>query len=301
MSSAYALLAVGGTPEGLAASSWGPFDVTACTRDGALEHLRARDFDAVLLTAASVEEADAIALWPGLSQAVLDAGVVLLTPAASPTFVARLLKAGLQDVQPAGSAESLARCLRLAIERKRLDKAARKACATDLATGLPNHAQLIEHMSHLLALREREPAPMALLALRVEGLATVAQSLGAESANIVRRKAAVRVRAGLRASDVVASIGNDAFAVLLAWIDAPDDAQYVVNKLTQSMQQPFSVAGSSVALSVSAGLSQYPEHGKEANELVRRAIGLAASATPSGRAGFADHVERGPTKAANDD
>ena len=37
-------------------------------------------------------------------------------------------------------------------------------------------------------------------------------ALGAESANVLRRKVAVR----LRASDVVASIGNDAFLVLLA-------------------------------------------------------------------------------------
>ena len=51
------------------------------------------------------------------------------------------------------------------VERKRLEVAARKAYATDLATGLPNHAQLMEHMTHLLALREREPAPMVLLVL----------------------------------------------------------------------------------------------------------------------------------------
>ena len=41
------------------------------------------------------------------------------------------------------------------MQRKRLDIAARRAHATDLATGLPNHAQLMEHMTHLLALRER--------------------------------------------------------------------------------------------------------------------------------------------------
>ena len=44
--------------------------------------------------------------------------------------------------------------------RKALTKVidARKAYATDLETGLPHQQQLIEHMSHLLALREREPA-----------------------------------------------------------------------------------------------------------------------------------------------
>ena len=61
----------------------------------------------------------------------------------------------------ARGAQALA--LRQAVERKRLDAAARRAYSTDLATGLPNHGQLMEHMNHLLALREREPAVMALL------------------------------------------------------------------------------------------------------------------------------------------
>ena len=65
---------------------------------------------------------------------------------------------------------------------------------------------------------------MALIVLRIGGLARTAEQLGAEAANVLRRKAAVRLRAGLRASDVVASIGNDAFAVLLAWMDAPTAA-----------------------------------------------------------------------------
>jgi diguanylate cyclase (GGDEF)-like protein len=301
MSSPFALLAIGDVPDGLAASSWGPFNVTPSTLEAAPDHLRERHFDAVLLHVASAEEADRVALWPALSHATLDAAVMLLTPSASPTFAARLLKAGVQDVQAPGPVETLGRSLRLAIERKRLEQAARKAYATDLATGLPNHSQLIEHMSHLLALREREPAPMALLAFRIEGLATVAASLGTESANVVRRKAAVRLRAGLRASDVVASIGHDAFAVLLAWIDAPADGQRVVAKLVQAMQQPFSVAGSTATLAVSAGVSHYPEDGKEAGELMRRAIGQAAGMAPMGREGFANRVERGPAAAANDE
>jgi GGDEF domain-containing protein len=86
-------------------------------------------------------------------------------------------------------------------------------------------------MTHLLALREREPAPMAVIALRIEGLSGVAASLGRESANVLRRKVAVRLRASLRASDVVASIGNDAFVVLLAWIDSPADGERVAGKL----------------------------------------------------------------------
>ena len=274
---------------------------TCCASlDEAAAHLRDVSFE-VMVAAAPAED---LLHWPSLSHAVLDTAVVaLLVEAPAEAVMAALLERGVQDVvvQTDGAAGALQRRMDIAVRRKSLDRAARKAFATDLATGLPNHTQLLEHMTHLLALREREPAPMAVIALRIEGLATVQAALGAESANVLRRKVAVRLRASLRASDVVASIGNDAFLVLLAWIDAATDGERVASKLGQSLRQPFNVAGSDVAVAVSAGLALYPEHGKTADALLRRSVGQAASLATVGREGFANRVERGPSAAANDE
>jgi diguanylate cyclase (GGDEF)-like protein len=286
-------------PSLLATSAWGPFELHLCTTLGdAAAELQAQHFDAVLLTGD-----DQLATWPALSHATLDAAVLAIADP-TPPLATRLLAAGVQDLlseDEANDLQTLARRLHLAIERKTLDRTARKAYATDLATGLPNHAQLLEHMTHLLALREREPAPMAVIAVRIEGLATAEARLGVESANVLRRKVAVRLRAALRASDVVAATGTDAFAVLLAWIDAPTDGERVAAKLAQTLQRPFKVTGQDIAVAVSVGLSLYPEHGKDADSLLRRAVGQAAGTASVGRAGFANFVERGPGAAANED
>ena len=301
------ILCIGGTPPDFGLSPWGPFTVDVCeTLADAAALLRDGPVDAVLRLARAGADGDAVEallVWPALSQVVLDAALVVVVPEPVAAPALRLLQRGAQDVLNANGldAQTLARALRLAIERKRLEQAARKAYATDLATGLPNHAQLLEHMTHLLALREREPAPMALIVLRIEGLASTEAALGAEAANVLRRKVAVRIRSGLRASDVVASIGADAFAVLLAWIDAPADAARVAGKLAQSVQQPFRVASNERAVAISVGLAAYPEHGRDADALMRRAIGQAAFAASVGRDGFANRIERGPASAANDD
>ena len=274
---------------------------TCCASlDEAAVHLREVSFEVMVAAA----PAEALLHWVALSHAVLDTAVVaLLREAPADAVLAALLERGVQDVvvQTDAPAEALQRRMDIAVRRKALDRAARKAYATDLATGLPNHTQLLEHMTHLLALREREPAPMAVIALRIEGLATVQAAMGVESSNVLRRKVAVRLRASLRASDVVASIGNDAFLVLLAWIDAATDGERVTAKLVQSLRQPFNVAGSDVAVAVSAGLALYPEHGKTADALLRRSVGQAASLATVGRSGFANRIERGPSTAANDD
>jgi diguanylate cyclase (GGDEF)-like protein len=276
-----------------------PGAVCCASLDDAGAKLREVSFEMLL---AAVPAAELLA-WNALSHAVLDTAVVALLPAAPDEATqGLLLERGVQDivVQTDPPADALRRRLEIAAQRKALDRIARRAFATDLATGLPNHTQLLEHMTHLLALREREPAPMAVIALRIEGLATVQASFGSESSNVLRRKVAVRLRASLRASDVVASIGNDAFVVLLAWIDSPGDGERVAAKLVTALRQPFSVAGNDVAVSVSAGLALYPEHGKAADTLLRRSVGQAAELATMGRDGFANRVERGPVSAAND-
>ena len=273
---------------------------TCCANlDEAAAHLRSVSFEVMV----AAVPAEALIGWPALSHAVLDTAVVaLLVESPADALLAALLERGVQDVvvQTDAPAEALHRRMDIAVRRKALDRAARKSFATDLATGLPNHTQLLEHMTHLLALREREPAPMAAIALRIEGLAAVQASLGSESANVLRRKVAVRLRASLRASDVVAAIGNDSFLVLLAWIDAATDGARVMAKLAQSLRQPFNVAGSDVAVEVTTGLALYPEHGKTADALLRRSVGQAASLATDGAGGIAARVERGPSTAAND-
>jgi diguanylate cyclase len=273
---------------------------TCCaTLDEAAAHLREVSFESML---AAVPAAELLS-WPALSHAVLDTAVVAVLPApADSAMQLQLLERGVQDIVVPGDApaEALRRRLEIALQRKALDRLARKAFATDLATGLPNHAQLLEHMTHLAALREREPAPMAVIALRIEGLAAVRDALGLESSNVLRRKVAVRLRASLRASDVVASIGNDSFVVLLAWIDSPSDGERVARKLVNALHQPFSVAGTDLGVTAHAGLALYPEHGKTADVLLRRSVGQAASLASMGPEGLASTIERGRTPAAND-
>ena len=269
----------------LSTSAYGPFVLHGCTSlDEVAERLREQAYDAVLLSADARHPAERLMQWPAWTHAVADCAVVVVAPEPHPLQALRLIQRGAQDVVPLREShgDALARVLRLAVERKRLEVSARQAFATDLATGLPNLPQLLEHITHLLALREREPAPMALLVLRVDGLAAAESRLGAESANVLRRQLAERLRSGLRASDVVASIGGDVFAVLLAWIDAADDGDQVAAKMALAAQRPFSVAGQSLSLSVGLGVSQFPGQGRQADELLRLAMEQAR--TPAAQA-----------------
>ncbi|HET6598426.1 MAG TPA: GGDEF domain-containing protein [Burkholderiaceae bacterium] len=271
----------------------------------AREQLAERSCDVLLLDAAAAGDV------PGWVDELAASTAILIVTAQAGDAAEAIgwWRRGVQDVitpELLGTAD-LAPRLRAAVERKRNERARRDAqataYATDLDTGLPHRQQLIEHMSQLIALREREPAPMALLVLRVEGLATTQARLGREAAGVLRRKLAVRLRAGLRASDVVASLGDDSFAVLLGALLAPADAPRVGAKLQQALLAPFKVAGQDIGVAVALGIAQHPQDGAQPEALLQRAAGLAASAPAQGRAGFANYVEAGGVApaAANDE
>ncbi len=294
-------------PAGLAsAAAWGPFAVTAVTDEAQLTALLAgAEFDALLLDTQDLGGGDAAAarLEAWVNRLAPDLATVLVSPALDATAAVELLRLGVQDLlTPAQAAgEELGPRLRAAIERKAIEREARKAYATDLGTGLPHQQQLAEHMSHLLALREREPSPMALLALRIEGFETVESRYGREAANVLRRKVAVRLRAGVRASDVVASIGEDTFAVLLAALLSPSDAHQVGDKMLAALHAPFKVTGHDVAVAAALGVARFPEDGAQPEALLRHALAVAGAAEAAGRSGMSNFMESGLGLAANDE
>jgi len=246
---------------------------------------QAKDAAVLLLHAPDRAALQALAQRRGLAEAAYEHAVVVATAAADEAAEAELLRLGVEAVVADAEPGEVARALRHAIVRKQMERSARTAYATDLATGLPHQSQLLEHMTHLIALREREPAPLVLIVLRIEGVAQAAARLGGEAANVLRRKIAVRLRGGLRASDVVASLGTDLFAVMLGRVDVVSDGDGVAAKLLRALEQPFILAGHPCSVSAAFGMASYPAHGKEAAQLLQRATAQAGALATVGEDG----------------
>jgi diguanylate cyclase (GGDEF)-like protein len=231
-------------------------------------------YDAIVLDASSVivsaTEVEAIAARAALLAVVIE-------PDAEHAL--GWLRRGADDVLSPEELNGAAgwRRLRFAIERRRRLEGRQPAYATDPATGLPHRQQLLEHLSQLLALREREPAPMAVLVLRVElpDAAAAGEDLG-----LLRRKIAVRLRAAVRASDIVASVGDESFVVVLGAVLSAAEAARVADKLVAGLIAPFKLGGGACSVEVAVGIAHYPHDGNQADRLLRRALALAAVAPP---------------------
>jgi predicted signal transduction protein with EAL and GGDEF domain len=76
----------------------------------------------------------------------------------------------------------------------------------------------------------------------------------------------------------------------------------VATKLARALQSPLVVAGQPCRVAATVGLALYPDHGKDAQALLKRASAQAGSVATRGREGAAEAARRGPAgAAANDD
>lgn len=274
------------------------------------EALAGGAFEALLWVNKEVHGLQHVAAWPQLAQVAAEMAVVIVAQHPALKDSLRLVQLGVEDVLPLPAGESMsgwagvARTLALSVARKRLGELRRKGGSIDLGTGLPSRQVWLDHLHQLCALREREPAPMAVVVVSLEGARTVEERLGPQALALLQRKLAVRLRAALRASDVVGLVAVDTYAVLLSWMESYADAELVATKLVRTLEQPIRIGTERAAVAVRTGISRYGDDGVEGAALLRTALTKAgaggASAQSRRRGAMATWVEGARTEAAND-
>jgi len=157
----------------------------------------------------------------------------------------------------------------------------------DALTGLPNRSLLAEHLEAAMALARRNQHRVALMFLDLDRFKEVNDTLGHRIGDLLLKEVAQRLRLAVRESDLVARIGGDEFIVLLRDVPASETVQAVGEKLRRALEIPFEIEGHRLSISGSTGIALYPEHGRDATELFRRADDAMYRIKAQGRNGVA--------------
>ena len=154
----------------------------------------------------------------------------------------------------------------------------------DFLTGLPNRALLTERLAQSIALAERHGKRVALLYLDLDHFKHINDSLGHAIGDQLLQSAAKRLQACLpRHSDTVSRQGGDEFVVLLAEIYAAEDAAAAAEKLIKAMAEPHLIGGHRLHVTLSIGISLYPDDGLNAETVVKNADTAMYHAKKAGR------------------
>lgn len=155
----------------------------------------------------------------------------------------------------------------------------------DQLTSLPNRQHLLQHTEQLLqSLCDASSQRAALLFINLDHFKTINDTLGHYVGDELLRAMARRLKANVRPQDFVARLGSDEFVVFITELADAQAASAVASKLLQLISAPLELAGMPISLSPSIGISLYPEHGTQGEELLRRANQAMVYAKDCGRA-----------------
>jgi len=141
----------------------------------------------------------------------------------------------------------------------------------DRLTGLPNRAMFYEQVGQAVRIARRAGESLAILLLDMDRFKTINDTLGHTVGDQALREVGVRLRHALRDSDIVARLGGDEFGVLLATGDTEHAPRVVADKIRRALEKPLVVGGQTMDVMASIGIARFPEHGEDADALLRAA------------------------------
>jgi diguanylate cyclase (GGDEF)-like protein len=153
----------------------------------------------------------------------------------------------------------------------------------DFLTGLPIRRLLADRLTQAITLAKRHGKKVALIYLDLDNFKHINDSLGHEVGDKLLQSVANRLQACVRHSDTVSRHGGDEFLVLLPEVDDVQGAVLTAEKLIAAMAEPHLIGDHRLHITLSIGISLYPDVGKDAEEVIRNADIAMYYAKESGR------------------
>jgi len=153
----------------------------------------------------------------------------------------------------------------------------------DALTGLPNRILLNDRLAQAIALAHRQGKQFAMLFLDLDRFKYINDSLGHVVGDQLLQSVAECLTASVRNSDTVCRQGGDEFVILLANIEHAKDAALSAQKILVALTVPHRIGELELHVSVSIGISIYPDDGRDEDTLIKNADTAMYHAKEDGR------------------
>ena len=141
----------------------------------------------------------------------------------------------------------------------------------DPLTGLPNRRLFLDRLEQELKHAKRKRLPLSVLFMDLDGFKAVNDSFGHEAGDRLLSHVAERLVDCVREEDTVSRLGGDEFLVIITGTRQRKDAELVAKTIKDAIEMPFEVAQRSVHISVSIGISFFPEDATSPDALLEAA------------------------------
>jgi len=153
----------------------------------------------------------------------------------------------------------------------------------DSLTNLPNRTLFNDRLAQSIEKAKRNNNKFALFFLDIDMFKQINDSLGHEIGDVVLKKVGNRIQKVLRKEDTLARLGGDEFTIITEHLNKIEDTRILANKILDVLKKPIIINAHSLYISISIGISIFPNDSKNADNLLKYADSAMYKAKDEGR------------------
>jgi diguanylate cyclase (GGDEF)-like protein len=168
-------------------------------------------------------------------------------------------------------------------ERKQLERNLAFSATHDVVTGLPNRTLFNDRYLLALAGAKRYHKKLAIMVLDIDHFKDINDSLGHPYGDRLLTEFGGRLSGIVRKTDTVSRMGGDEFALILTEVAETRNISDIAQKIVEKARKPFMLGNDEVRITVSIGVSNYPDDSEDIETLVKYADIAMYQAKKNGR------------------
>ena len=153
----------------------------------------------------------------------------------------------------------------------------------DFLTSLPNRVLFLDRLKQSIKHSARYKENIAVLFIDLDNFKDVNDSLGHGIGDILLKTVSTKLKGCLRQSDTVARLGGDEFAISIDHFHNIEVVTSVVQTIMETFKEPLQIENHQIYVTLSLGISIYPEDGNDSTTLIKNADTAMYKAKQNGR------------------
>ncbi len=171
----------------------------------------------------------------------------------------------------------------------------------DPLTGLPNRHRLMEELTRVIALAQRNQNYCSLLFIDLDHFKEINDTRGHHYGDLALTLFAQRLRKIIRTEEAVARLGGDEFVVLLENLGREEEASrlliaQVAEKIIDAAREPFVIKDEKFRISCSIGIVLFNDGSNDGDAILQQADKALYTIKREGKSNFYFHNQRPPSE-----
>lgn len=171
-------------------------------------------------------------------------------------------------------------------ERKRITDRVHFLAHYDPLTELANRTLLQSRLDQAIVQAQQDNQKVAVFMIDVDNFKSVNDSLGHSAGDLLLQAVGKRLLSSVRETDTVARMGGDEFVIVIPNFKSLGDIERFGLQIVEAVDKPISIGDHELNVTVSIGLSIYPDGGLDAEQLLKNADSAMYTVKDTGRNGL---------------